>query len=39
MDVWKYSQILTIQKSLAIKWLRFSKNIFYTFMFSTQIHT
>ncbi len=25
MDLWKYGQILTIQKSLAIKWLRFSK--------------
>jgi hypothetical protein len=26
MDLWKYGQILTIQKSLTIKWLRFSKN-------------
>jgi hypothetical protein len=25
MDLWKYGQILTIQKSLTIKWLRFSK--------------
>jgi hypothetical protein len=25
MDLWKYGQILTIQKSLAIKWLRLSK--------------
>jgi hypothetical protein len=26
MYLWKYGQILTIQKSLAIKWLRFLKN-------------
>jgi hypothetical protein len=25
MDVWKYGQILTIKKSLNIKWLKFSK--------------
>jgi hypothetical protein len=25
MDLWKYGQILTIQKSLTIKWLRFSR--------------
>jgi hypothetical protein len=25
MDLWKYDQIWTIQKSLTIKWLRFSK--------------
>jgi hypothetical protein len=28
MDLWKYGQILTIQKSLIIKWLRFSNKIF-----------
>jgi hypothetical protein len=28
MDVWKYDQILTIQKSLTIKWLIFSKKDF-----------
>jgi len=28
MYLWKYDQILTIQKSLAIKWLRFSKKRF-----------
>jgi len=28
-DLWKYGQILTIQKSLAIKQLRFSKKIFF----------
>jgi hypothetical protein len=26
MDLWKYSQSLTILKFLAIKWLGFSKN-------------
>jgi hypothetical protein len=28
MDLWKYDQILTIQKSLTIKWLRFSNKRF-----------
>jgi hypothetical protein len=28
MDLWKYGQILTIQKSLIIKWLRFLKKRF-----------
>jgi hypothetical protein len=28
MDLWKYCQILTIQKSLTIKWLRFLKKRF-----------
>jgi hypothetical protein len=28
MDLWKYGQILTIQKSLTIKQLRFSNKIF-----------
>jgi len=28
MDLWKYGQILTIQKSLTTKWMRFSKNFF-----------
>jgi len=26
MELWKYGQILTIQTSLIIKWLRFFKN-------------
>jgi len=25
MDIWKYGQILTVQRSLTIKWLRFSE--------------
>jgi hypothetical protein len=25
MDLWKYGQILAIQKSLAIQWFKFSK--------------
>jgi len=29
MDLWKYGQILTIQKSLVIKRLRFSKEFFF----------
>jgi hypothetical protein len=29
MSLWKYGQILTIQKSLIIKQLRFSKKIFF----------
>jgi len=28
INLWKYGQILTIQKSLTIKWLRFSKRRF-----------
>jgi hypothetical protein len=28
MDLWKYGQILSIQKSLTIKQLKFSKTIF-----------
>jgi hypothetical protein len=29
MNLWKYSQILTIQKSLTIKWLRFLNKRFF----------
>jgi len=29
MDLWIYGQILTIQKSLTIEWLRFSKKIIF----------
>jgi hypothetical protein len=29
INLWKYDQILIIQKSLTIKWLRFSKKIFF----------
>jgi len=28
MNLWKYGQILTIQKTLIIKWLKFSSKIF-----------
>jgi hypothetical protein len=38
MDLWKYSQILTIQKSLAIKWLRFSNKIFFTWVYHLILH-
>jgi hypothetical protein len=33
MDLWKYGQILTIQKFLVIKRLRFSKNIFFIWIY------
>jgi hypothetical protein len=29
MDLWKYGQILTIQKFLTIKWLQFSNKRFF----------
>jgi hypothetical protein len=33
MDIWKYGQILTIQKSLAIKWLRFFFKKFFVWVY------
>ncbi len=38
MDLWKYGQILTIQKSLIIKRLRFSKNIFLIWFYHLVLH-
>jgi len=38
MDLWKYDQILTIQKSLIIKRLRFSKNIFLIWLYHLVLH-
>jgi hypothetical protein len=32
MDLWKYGQILTIQKSSIIKWLKFSNKTFLEFI-------
>jgi hypothetical protein len=38
MDLWKYVQILTIQKSLIIKRLKFSKKIFFIWVFYLVLH-
>jgi hypothetical protein len=38
MDLWKYGQILIIQKSLTIKWLRFSKKIFIIWIYHLVLH-
>jgi hypothetical protein len=38
MDLWKYDQIFKIQKSLIIEWLRFSKNIFFIWIFHLVLH-
>jgi hypothetical protein len=38
MDLWKYGQILTIQKSLTIKRLRFSKNGFFIWVYDLVLH-
>jgi hypothetical protein len=38
MDLWKYGQILTIQKSLVIKWLRFSRKIFFIWIYHFVLH-
>jgi hypothetical protein len=38
MDLWKYGQILTIQMSLAIKWLRFSKKRFFIWIYHLVLH-
>ncbi len=38
MDLWKYGQILTIQKSLTIKRLRFSKKRFFIWVYHLVLH-
>ncbi len=38
MDLWKYGQILTIQKSLTIKGLRFSKKWFLIWVYHLVLH-
>jgi hypothetical protein len=38
MNLWKYGQILTIQKSQVIKWSRFSKKIFFTWIYHIVLH-
>jgi hypothetical protein len=38
MDLWKYGQILTIQKSLTIKQLRFSKKSFLIWVYHFVLH-
>ncbi len=38
MDLWKYGQILTIQRSLIIKWLRFSKKRFLIWVYHLILH-
>jgi hypothetical protein len=38
MDLWKYGQILTIQKSLTIKWLRLSKKRFFIWVYHLILH-
>jgi hypothetical protein len=38
IDLWKYGQILTIQKSLIIKYLRFSNKIFLIWIYHLVLH-
>jgi hypothetical protein len=38
MDLWKYGQIWTIQKSLVIKWLNFSKRRFFICVYHLILH-
>jgi hypothetical protein len=38
MNLWKYGQILTIQKSLAIKQLRFSNKRFFIWVYHLVLH-
>jgi len=38
MDLWKYGQILTIQKSLTIKQLRFSNKRFFIWIYHLVLH-
>jgi hypothetical protein len=38
MDLWKYGQILTIQKSLSVKPLKFSKNKFLIWVYHLVLH-
>jgi hypothetical protein len=38
MDLWKYGQTSTIQRSLTIKWLRFSKKRFMIWIYHFIFH-
>jgi hypothetical protein len=38
MDLWKYSQILTIQKFLNIKWLKFTNKKFFIWIYHCLLH-
>jgi hypothetical protein len=38
MDLWKYGQMLTIQKSLYIKWSRFSKKKSFVWIYHFVLH-
>jgi hypothetical protein len=38
MDLWKYDQILIIQKSLIIKWLKFLKKRFLIWIYHLVLH-
>jgi hypothetical protein len=38
VDLWKYGQILTIQKSLTIKWLKFSNKRFFIWFYHIVLH-
>ncbi len=38
MDLWKYGEILTIQKSLTIKWLKFSNKRFLIWIYHLVLH-
>jgi hypothetical protein len=38
MDLWKYGKILTIQKSLIIKQLKFSKKRFFIWVYHFVLH-
>jgi hypothetical protein len=38
MDLQEHGQILTIQKSLTIKWLRFSKNKIFIWVYHLILH-
>jgi hypothetical protein len=38
MDLWKYGQILTIQKSLIIKQLKFLKKTFFKWVYHLVLH-
>jgi len=38
MDLWKYGQILTIQKSLFIEQLKFSKKKFLIWVYHVVLH-
>jgi len=38
MNLWKLGQILTIQNSLVIKWLKISKTIFFIWVYHLVLH-